>query len=70
MSNNKLKIAAFEKDFQDACLKHGISAAFVLVKSSGEKGSMLMIGGSKTVSDFIERSLVPQTVEHKERRHN
>lgn len=70
MSNNKLKIAAFEKDFQDACKRHGITAAFVLVKNHDEKGSMLMIGGSKAVSDFVERSLLPHTVEHKEHRHN
>lgn len=56
-------IPAFEAEFQAACRRHGISAAFVAVKSSGEKGSLLVIGGSAELSDFIEKALTPHTAE-------
>lgn len=62
-------IRAFEKDFQAACIKHDIIAAFVLVKGTDEKGSMLMIGGVTELSDYIERRLLPNTVEAGEPKH-
>lgn len=68
MADQNRDIAAFEKDFRDACVKNNISAAFVLVKGNDAKGSMLMIGGSTEVSDFVERCISPNTVEYGERR--
>jgi len=62
-------IPAFEQDFKAACIKHGITAAFVLVKGNDAKGSMLMIGGCAELSDFIESSLLPNTVEARENKH-
>ena len=65
----KENIRKFEKEFQAACTRHNINAAFVLVKGNDEKGSMLMIGGCAELSDFIERSLLPNTVEAGEHKH-
>lgn len=62
-------ISKFEKDFKAACIKHNITAAFVLVKGIDEKGSMLMIGGVTELSDYIERRLLPNTVEAGEPKH-
>ena len=57
-------IPGFEADFQAACIRHEINAAFVLVKENDGQGPMLMIGGCTELSDFIERSLLPNTVEY------
>lgn len=64
-----MNIQGFEQDFQAACLKHGIKAAFVLVKSNDEKGSLLMVGGDSQLSDFVESSLLPNTVEFGQAKH-
>lgn len=63
------RMRRFEDAFKKACIEYKIDAAFVLVKGVDEKGSILMIGGAKHISDFIERSLLPHTVEAKEKRH-
>lgn len=62
-------IKGFESAFKDACIQYEITAAFVLIKENDEKGSMLMIGGCTELSDFIEKSLLPNTVEAGENRH-
>lgn len=67
MNTNNIK--AFEQDFKAACIKHGVVAAFVLLKGHDAKGSVLMIGGCTELSDFIERSLLPNTVEARENNH-
>lgn len=64
-----MNIKGFEDDFQAACLKHDINAAFVLVKGVDEKGSLLMIGGNEEICDFVERSLLPDCVEAHEAKH-
>jgi len=66
---NTSSIKAFEQDFKAACIKHGVVAAFVLLKGNDTKGSVLMIGGCTELSDFIERSLLPNTVEARENSH-
>lgn len=67
MNTNNIK--AFEQDFKAACIKHGVVAAFVLLECIDDKGAMLMIGGCTELSDFIERSLLPNTVEARENNH-
>lgn len=66
---NTSNIKAFEQDFKAACIKHEIVAAFVLLEGNDAKGSVLMIGGCTELSDFIERSLLPNTVEARENNH-
>jgi hypothetical protein len=63
------KVKAFEDDFKRACLAHGINAAFVIARNDGEKGSLLSIGGSSELSDYIERCLLPHTVEAQQPHH-
>lgn len=58
-----MDIEGFEKAFKEACVKHNVRAAFVLVKSRDEKGSLLVVGGASEVSGFVEKSLLPNTVE-------
>lgn len=56
-------IKDFEADFQRACEKYNINAAFVLVKQNDEKGSLLMIGGCSQLSDYVEGCLALHSVE-------
>lgn len=62
------KVQAFEDDFKKSCREHGITAAFVIAKDDGEKGTLLSIGGSAALSDYIERCLLPHTIEAHKRR--
>lgn len=64
-----MNIKGFEDDFQAACLKHDVNAAFVLVSRVDEKGSMLAIGGSEELSDYVERILFMDSVEARGAKH-
>lgn len=63
------RIKAFETEFQSACIKHDITAAFVLIKGDDAKGSLIMIGGCSELSDFIETALLPNTTEAQDAKH-
>lgn len=63
------QIRAFEADFQKSCNEHGVDAAFVLIRGNDEHGSLLMIGGFTKLSDFIEKCIIPNTVEARRKRH-
>lgn len=57
------QIREFEAAFRRACVEYHIDAAFVLVKGVDANGSLLMIGGTKEISDYVERCILPNTVE-------
>jgi hypothetical protein len=63
------KVQAFEADFQRSCIAHGITAAFVIAKDDGGKGTLLSIGGSAELSDYIERVLLQHSIEAIQPRH-
>lgn len=59
-------IKAFEKDFKAACLKHSITSAtyIVAIPSPVHVGASLLIsGGEKRLTDYVECCLAPHTVE-------
>lgn len=62
-------IRAFEKDFEAACRRHNVTAAFVLVSGRDATGSMLSIGGCTELSDYVEKCILPNTVEARRQRH-
>lgn len=61
-------IRAFERDFEAACRKHQVTAVYVLVSRRDAQGSMLAIGGSTELSDYVEACLAQHSVEAQGRR--
>ena len=50
-------IPAFEADFQAACRRQGVSAAFIAIKSSGEKGSAVRVEKTRAAVEAMAEAL-------------